>query len=365
MNDKLFTPVTLGKLTLANRVVMAPMTRSRAIGNVPNDLMEKFYAERADAGLIITEGVAPSADGLGYARIPGLFTDEQELGWKRVTDGVHRGGGRIFVQLMHTGPRRPPGEPAGRRADRRALGRRRARPDVDGRRRHAAPPRARRRWTRPTIAKAIGEFAARRAAGARRRFRRHRAARGQRLPDRPVPQHGLQPAHGPLGRQRREPHPLRGGGREGRRGGDRRRIAWALRISPYGVFNGMAPDAEMDALYLRLVEEMNAIGIAYIHVVDHSSMGAPEVSPSAARRRSARRSRAATSCPAATTRARADGRPRGRSRRPGRLRPALHLEPGPRAPAAEGHRRSRPPIPTTFYTPGERGYTDYPLADAA
>jgi len=78
MSSTLFTPLTLGSLTLANRVVMAPMTRSRAIGNVPNALMEKFYADRAAAGLLITEGVAPSADGLGYARIPGLFNDEQQ-----------------------------------------------------------------------------------------------------------------------------------------------------------------------------------------------------------------------------------------------------------------------------------------------
>src|ERR1035438_10662441 len=82
---------------------MAPMTRSRAIGNIPNDLMAEFYSQRADAGLLITEGTSPSPNGLGYARIPGLFNQEQLTGWKNVTDKVHNKDGKIFVQLMHTG----------------------------------------------------------------------------------------------------------------------------------------------------------------------------------------------------------------------------------------------------------------------
>ena len=103
MTATLFTPATLGKLQLKNRVVMAPMTRSRATGNVPNALMEKYYSLRAAAGLIITEGTSPSPNGLGYARIPGLFSSEQVAGWRKVTDAVHGAGGKIFVQLMHTG----------------------------------------------------------------------------------------------------------------------------------------------------------------------------------------------------------------------------------------------------------------------
>lgn len=99
----LFSPYTLGSLTLKNRVVMAPMTRSRAIGNVPNGLMAEYYGQRASAGLIVTEGTAPSPNGLGYPRIPGLFSREQVAGWRTVTDAVHAGGGRIFAQLMHTG----------------------------------------------------------------------------------------------------------------------------------------------------------------------------------------------------------------------------------------------------------------------
>ncbi len=103
MTTTLFTPVTLGKLTLQNRIVMAPMTRCRAIGSVPNEMMEKYYRMRADAGLIISEGISPSANGLGYARQPGLFTDQQVQGWMRINDGVHEAGGHIFAQLMHDG----------------------------------------------------------------------------------------------------------------------------------------------------------------------------------------------------------------------------------------------------------------------
>src|ERR1044071_3446892 len=89
----LFSPFNLGTLQLRNRIVMAPMTRSRAIGNIPNDLMVKYYADRADAGLIITEGASPSPNGLGYARIPGIYNDAQIAAWRRVTDAVHAKGG--------------------------------------------------------------------------------------------------------------------------------------------------------------------------------------------------------------------------------------------------------------------------------
>jgi N-ethylmaleimide reductase len=100
---KLFEPYSLGPLKLQNRMVMAPMTRSRAIGNVPNDLMAHYYSQRSSAGLIITEGVAPSPNGLGYARIPGAFSDAQTAAWQKITDAAHKGGAKIFMQLMHTG----------------------------------------------------------------------------------------------------------------------------------------------------------------------------------------------------------------------------------------------------------------------
>mgnify|MGYP003630375277 CR=1 FL=1 len=100
----MFSAVTLGQLALANRIVMAPMTRSRAdIDGVPTDMMEDYYRQRASAGLIISEGIAPCVSGLGYCRTPGLFNEAQVKAWSRVTAAVHAGGGRIVAQLMHVG----------------------------------------------------------------------------------------------------------------------------------------------------------------------------------------------------------------------------------------------------------------------
>ncbi|WP_026991874.1 alkene reductase [Flavobacterium subsaxonicum] len=99
----LFAPFDSGSLNFKNRIVMSPMTRSRAIGNVPNDLMAEYYSQRASAGLIITEGTAPSPNALGYPRIPGIFDYEQIEGWKKVTEAVHQQGSKIFLQLMHVG----------------------------------------------------------------------------------------------------------------------------------------------------------------------------------------------------------------------------------------------------------------------
>jgi N-ethylmaleimide reductase len=100
----LFDPVQLGALQLNNRVVMAPMTRSRAgAGDVPTELHVEYYRQRATAGLIVTEGVQPSRNGKGYCRTPGIHTAEQVRAWRAVTDAVHAEGGRIVVQLMHCG----------------------------------------------------------------------------------------------------------------------------------------------------------------------------------------------------------------------------------------------------------------------
>ena len=100
---ELFLAKKVGDLTLKNRIVMAPMTRCRAIGNIPNELMAEYYKQRSDAGLIITEGTSPSPNGLGYARIPGIFSELQVEGWKKITKAVHEKGGKIIVQLMHSG----------------------------------------------------------------------------------------------------------------------------------------------------------------------------------------------------------------------------------------------------------------------
>src|SRR4051794_29713545 len=100
----LFTPVKAGSLELPNRIIMSPMTRIRADeGCVPSGRMVRYYAQRASAGLIVTEGTHPGPMGRGYTYPPGLHNDEQAAGWRRVTDAVHAAGGRIFVQLMHAG----------------------------------------------------------------------------------------------------------------------------------------------------------------------------------------------------------------------------------------------------------------------
>ena len=100
----LFTPYRLGALELPNRVVMPPLTRSRAAqGNVPTPLMATYYAQRASAGLIISEGTQISPQGQGYAWTPGIHSPEQIEGWKQVTAAVHAAGGRMFAQLWHVG----------------------------------------------------------------------------------------------------------------------------------------------------------------------------------------------------------------------------------------------------------------------
>ncbi|PWL17145.1 alkene reductase [Falsochrobactrum shanghaiense] len=99
----LFGPVTVGDLELANRIVMAPLTRNRSPRAVPNDLNVTYYEQRASAGLIITEATAISHQGQGYADVPGLYSPEQLAGWKRVTEAVHKAGGRIVAQMWHVG----------------------------------------------------------------------------------------------------------------------------------------------------------------------------------------------------------------------------------------------------------------------
>jgi N-ethylmaleimide reductase len=101
----LFDPITIGELDLPNRIIMAPLTRARAIGGarVPNALMAQYYVQRASAGLILSEATAVTPQGVGYADTPGIWSDEQVAGWKQVTDAVHKAGGRIFLQLWHVG----------------------------------------------------------------------------------------------------------------------------------------------------------------------------------------------------------------------------------------------------------------------
>src|SRR5437868_10024972 len=102
--QNLLSPYDLGELPLKNRMVLAPMTRSRAVeGNVPNPLAAAYYVQRAGAGLIVTEATQVSPQGVGYVRTPGIHSDAQIAGWKRITGAVHHAGGKIFLQLWHVG----------------------------------------------------------------------------------------------------------------------------------------------------------------------------------------------------------------------------------------------------------------------
>lgn len=128
MLNSLLTPTAVGGMTLPHRLVMAPMTRDRSTPEgIPTDLNAEYYAQRASHALIITEGTQPSADGQGYLLTPGVHSDEQIAGWRKVTDAVHAANGRIFIQLMHvgrishpdntlTGASRSPLQRSGRRA---------------------------------------------------------------------------------------------------------------------------------------------------------------------------------------------------------------------------------------------------------
>ncbi|MFA6310855.1 MAG: alkene reductase [Sterolibacterium sp.] len=353
MSNTLFTPITLGKLQLKNRIVMAPMTRSRAAGNLPNALMAEYYCLRADAGLIITEGVSPSPNGLGYARIPGIFNDAQAQAWKRVTDGVHQAGGKIFVQLMHTGRvGHPLNLPAGARilAPSALAAPGQMWTDAGGMQAHPVPTE----MSEADIADTIAEYASAAKLALQAGF------------------DGIE-LHGANGYLIDQFLNTASNQRSDRWGGSiENRIRFAvevaratvaaigaervgMRISPYGVFNGQQPDAEMDALYLRLMEELNSLALEYIHVVDHSAMGAPKVSPELkAGIRATFKGRYILSGGYDAARAAADlDAQRGDLVAFGR--PFI---PNPDLVAKLQHNQALAAVdPATFYTPGEMGYT--------
>ena len=273
----LFDPIKIRNLSLANRAVMSPMTRSRAVErNTPNALMAEYYGQRAGAGLIITEGTSPSPNGLGYPRIPGLFNAEQVAGWKLVTDAVHARGGKIVVQLMHTGrvthvDNLPAGAeivgPTGTTCPGEMY------TDRSGGMQPHSTPRAMRE---ADIAHAVGEFAQSARLALEAGFDGIE----------------LHAANGYLIEQFLNPHvntrtDAYGGTPEGRNrfalevarataaaiGADK----VGIRLSPCGVFNGTGPFADVDAQYKALVQALSGLGLLYVHVLDHSAMGAPAV----------------------------------------------------------------------------------------
>ena len=101
----LFDPLTIGDLEVPNRIFLAPLTRNRSSGSgrVPNALMRDYYVQRASAGLIVSEATSVTPTGVGYPHTPGIWSEEQVEGWRRITDAVHAAGGRMFLQLWHVG----------------------------------------------------------------------------------------------------------------------------------------------------------------------------------------------------------------------------------------------------------------------
>lgn len=355
MSKQLFSEIPFGPFLLKNRVVMAPMTRSRAIGNIPNEGMAIYYSQRAEAGLIVSEGVSPSPNGLGYPRIPGLFNSKQVDGWKTVTDRVHRAGGRIFVQLMHTGRvGHPANLPAGGRVlAPSAIGLSGAMyTDSKGPQPHPVPEE----MTEADIQQAIQEFvqASRLAIEAGFDGVELHGANGYLIDQflNVASNHRTDHWGGnPANRVRFAVETAR---KVGEAIGIER---VGIRVSPYGAFNDMKAEPETDSLYELLAAEFGKLGLLYIHVVDHSSMGAPEVKPSVKQKIRARfPGLVILSGGYDAARAEADlvekkgdlvafGRPFiSNPKLVTKLRDGAALMPAD---------------PSTFYTPGEKGYTDY------
>jgi len=276
MASKLFEPIQFGAIRLKNRVAMAPMTRSRATpNNIPTPVMAKYYSQRADAGLIITEGTSPSPNGVGYPRIPGIYNNEQVAAWKTVTDAVHKKGGHMYMQLMHTGRvSHLSNLPAGAEvlAPSAVTAKGQMFSDTQGMVDLSAP----REMTTEDIKITIDEFvqAAKNAISAGFDGVELHAANGYLI------EQFLNP-----GTNRRTD--AYGGSVEARShflleivaqtaaeiGADK----IGVRFSPYGAFNDMPAYNEVDDTYNYLAKKLNDLDIQYIHVLDHSSMGAPPV----------------------------------------------------------------------------------------
>ena len=358
-NLALFEPTTLGRLQLRNRFVMAPMTRNRAVeGNAANQLMAEYYAQRAAAGLIITEGTTPSPNGAGYARMPGIWAKHQVTGWRKVTDAVHGKGGRIFVQLMHTGR---VGHPLNLPPSAQLLAPSAVAPegtirtDAQGPQPYPAP----RAMSEAEVWGAVDEFtqAARNAMAA--------GFDGVEL-------HG---ANGYLLEQFLSPHSNQ---RDDAWGGSvDRRIGFVvevakqvtaavgadrvgIRLSPYGVGGGMKPYPEIDATYSELVTRLLPYGLQYIHLVDHSSMGAPAV-PEQLKRALRRLWPRTVIVSGGLSRELAEAALRDGKGDLFAFGRSFLANPD----LVARMQRNLPlnaPDPSTFHTPGPKGYTDYPTA---
>jgi N-ethylmaleimide reductase len=352
----LFSKTTLGSLTLQNHLVMAPMTRSRAIGNIPNALMAEYYAQRATAGLIITEGTSPSPNGLGYPRIPGIFSAAQIAGWQRVTDAVHVHGAKMFIQFMHCGRiGHALNLPAGARilAPSAVMAVGEMYTDAEGMKPHPVPQA----MTEADIKATIEEFAqaAKNALAAGFDGVELHGANG----------YMLEQFIRPNSNQRTD----RYGGTIENRARFMLEVADAvigaigkdkvgIRLSPFGVFNDMPLYDAMEADYTHLAQQLNARGLAYIHLVDHSSMGAPPVPASMkATFRNAFKGKLIFSGGYDAARAESD-LAAGKCDLVAVGKPFL-ANPDLVSRWKTGVALNTPDM-NTFYTPGANGYTDYP-----
>ena len=361
----LLSPTTWGGLTLSNHVVMAPMTRSRALGNVPNEMMAEYYRQRAGAGLIVTEGTSPSPNGLGYARIPGLFSDEQVEGWRLVTDAVHEAGGHVVVQLMHTGRiahglNLPQGAEIVAPSSVAAAG------DMWTDQEQMQPHPEPREMTTDDVRAAVEEFG--RAA---------RLATAAGFDG--VEVHG---ANGYLVEQFVNPGSNRRTDAYG--GSPEKRARFALevveavaaevgtdrtgiRLSPHSTTGDLASFDGAAEAYADLARELDRLGAGYVHLVDHSAIGGAEVpEETVAGIREAYSGTVILSGGYDAQRAEND-LASGRADLVAFGRPFI-ANPDLVTRIADGARLAVPD-PDTFYAPGpdgfEDGYTDYPTLEEA
>ena len=358
MSDHVFSNFKLGNILLKNRIVMAPMTRCRCINNLPNESVAKYYAQRAEAGLIITEGISPSDNGLGYARIPGLYTSEHSHAWKTVTEAIHHAGSRVFAQLMHCGrAAHPDNLPSGMEIlapSPIAITDGTMWTDQNGMQPYPVPEE----MTEHDIECTIEEYA-------------HSADLAMQAGFDGVELHG---ANGYLIDQFLN---LASNHRTDKWGGPiENRLRFAIevtkavakkigpdkvgfRMSPYGVFNGMMADTHIEDVFERLAADLQKIGILYVHIVDHSSMGAPEVKPSVKKKiRDNFKGVVILSGGYDVKKADHDlAEKKGDLFAFGRA-----FISNPHLVSKLKHKKTLVPADhETFYTPGEKGYIDYPL----
>lgn len=336
---------------------MAPMTRSRAIGNVPNELMAAYYSSRATAGLLITEGTAPSPDGLGYARIPGLYSPEQVQEWRAVTDAVHKNGGKIFVQLMHTGrishPLNMPEGSAVVSASPIAAAHTPMYTDAEGMQPLPVPTEI----ATAAIPEAVAEFVHSAKAAIEAGFDgvELHSANGYLL------EQFLNPA----ANQRNDAY----GGSADARNRFVLEVAAAvaeaigpdktgIRLSPFGKAGEMTADDTTQEQYTLLAAGLKKIGMVYIHLVNHEAMGAPPVPQGVTDAiRTAFEGTIILSGGYNAARAEADLEA-GKGELVAFGRPFLSNPDLVERLATDAELNALDP--TTFYTPGEKGYIDFP-----